>query len=175
MMGHSTISQTARTIVASDLTGAWSLESYTDTLDGGEVKHPLGLNPKGLLIYTSGGSMSALLMNDDRSLPQVAESHAGTEVESHPEQGGFIGYSGEYHFDEAAANVYHTPSVSFDPRLIGQRLKRQVKMDGDRLTLTVVTSWIPGNSTKSSLNWLRIHPQPSGPRMPLTPPEMRIE
>jgi hypothetical protein len=172
MMGHATISQTARTIVKADLTGAWSLERYTETVDDGEVKHPLGLNPNGLLIYTEGGSMSALLMSGDRSLPQVAENDAGTEVGRHSEQDGFVGYSGEYHFDEVGAIVYHTPSVSFDPRLIGQRLKRQVELDGDRLTLTVVTSWTPSNSIKSSLCWLRIHPKPSGPSMPLTPAEM---
>jgi len=169
MMAHPTSSQTAHTIVTTDLTGEWSLESYSDTVDGGEVQHPLGLSPKGLLIYTAGGLMSALLMSGGHSLPQDAENDTGTEVERHFDQGGFIGYSGEYHFDEAAAIVYHTPSVSFDPRLIGQRLKRQVELNGDRLTLTVVTSWIPRNSTKSSLCWLRMHPQPSGPPMPLTP------
>src|ERR1700733_1822599 len=158
-MGHPTNSQRARTIVTADLTGAWSLESFTDTVGDGEVEHPLGFNPKGLLIYTAGGSMSALLMRGDSSLSQVAENDAGTEVERHSEHGGFIGYSGEYHFDEATAIVYHTPSVSFDPRLIGQRLKRKVDLNGDRLTLTVVASWTPSNLTKSTLGWLRIDPQ----------------
>jgi hypothetical protein len=144
-------------VVTADLIGSWSLKSYTDTIEGAETVLPLGLNPTGLLIYTPDGFMSAQLMSLDRSRLGVADWNVKSQSDYREESRGFIGYSGEYQFDEVTATVSHMPSVSFVPSLIGRRLKRQVKLDSDRLTLTVVTPRVGGNSIKSSLCWLRLY------------------
>jgi hypothetical protein len=149
--------QTSSLIVSADLVGAWSLESYTDTIEAVEAVHPLGLNPRGLLIYTSNGFMSAQLMSWVPPQLKAGDRNAAMRSESQEKEDSFIGYCGEYEFDEVTATVYHMPSVSFVPSLIGQRLIRQVKLDGDRLTLTLVTSRVEGSSIKSSLCWLRLH------------------
>jgi hypothetical protein len=144
-------------VVGADLIGSWSLESYTDTAEGAGAELPFGVNPIGLLIYTPDGFMSAQLMSLSRSPLRANDLNAKTESDSQQKSDAFIGYSGEYFFDEVTATVSHTPSVSFVPALIGQRLQRQVKLDGDRLTLTVTTPQIRGNSIKSSLCWLKLH------------------
>jgi hypothetical protein len=112
MIGIPSVAQIARPIVTEDLVGAWSLESYADALEGGGVEHPLGSNPRGLLIYTPDGLMSAQLMSGVRPPPTDAtEGNAEIEGEYQGKASGFIGYCGEYHFDEVAAIVYHPPSV----------------------------------------------------------------
>jgi len=133
-----------------------------DTMDGAKTMHPLGLGPKGLLIYTPDEFMSALLMRTDRSPLDLGNVNAGTMSDYRAKTDDFIGYSGMFHFDQLTATVFHMPTASFAPGLIGRQLKRQVKLDGDRLTLTVVTPRVGGKSVTSSLSWLRLHRQPSG-------------
>ncbi|AXC16385.1 hypothetical protein ACPOL_7195 (plasmid) [Acidisarcina polymorpha] len=94
--------------------------------------------------------MSDLLMSVRRSSHVVGDWNSNPQSDDEKESENFIGYSGEYQFDEVTATVTHIPSVSFVPALIGQRLKRQVKLDGDRLTLTVVTSKAGGGSVTST-------------------------
>ena len=157
MINQSPAVQPASQVVTADLVGAWSLESYLDTIDGAETMHPLGLDPKGLLIYTPDEFMSAQLMRTDRSPLGLGNANAGTMSDYREKAVDYIGYSGMYHFDEHTATVFHMPSVSFAPGLIGRRLKRQVKLDGDRLTLTVLTPGVEGKSVTSILSWLKLH------------------
>jgi hypothetical protein len=150
------IPQEPAPVVGADLIGSWSLESYTDTAEGAEAILPLGINPTGLLIYTPGGFMSAQLMRLDRSSLVVGDWSSKSHSDAEKKSENFIGYSGEYQFDEVTATVTHIPSVSFVPTMIGHRLRRQVKLNRDRLTLTVVTSQAEGRSVKSSLCWLKL-------------------
>jgi hypothetical protein len=156
-MSIQSAAQNPSSIINADLMGAWSLESYSDTTEGKEAVFPFGPKPIGLLIYTPDGYMSAQLMSPDRSLLDVGDWNGQTQSDFHESARHFIAYSGEYQFDELTATVSHMPNVSFAPDLIGKQLKREVKLDGDRLTLTVVTSRVEGNSVKSSLCWLRLH------------------
>lgn len=157
MIDQSRAVQQPSPIVTADLVGAWSLDSYVDTIDGAETMHPLGLDPKGLLIYTRDEFMSAQLMRTDSSPLGLGNENEGTMNDYRANADNFIGYSGMFHFDELTATISHMPSVSFVPSLIGQRLKRQVKLDGDRLTLTVVTPRVEGKSVTSILSWLKLH------------------
>jgi len=151
------IPQKPALVVVADLIGSWRLESYTNTVEGAGAALPLGINPIGLLIYTPDGYMSAQLMSLDRSSPDVGDWNSKSQSDDVEESEDFISYSGEYQFDEVTATVSHIPSVSFVTALIGHRLKRQVKLDGDRLTLTVTTPQVGGNCVKSSLCWLKLH------------------
>jgi hypothetical protein len=158
MIDQSPTAEPPSPIVTADLVGAWSLESYVDTIDGAETIYPLGLDPKGLLIYAPDGFMSAQLMRTDSSPLDLGDANAGILSDCWKKAHDFIGYSGMYQFDELTATVFHMPSVSFAPGLIGQRLKRQAKLDCDRLTLTVVTPRVGGGkSVTSNLSWLKLH------------------
>lgn len=44
-------------ITRTQLVGAWSLESYTETdVQSGEVSYPMGRHPEGLILYTPGAT-----------------------------------------------------------------------------------------------------------------------
>jgi hypothetical protein len=46
--------------------GAWELVSFTALdVDTGRVRHPLGTAPRGLILYTDDGHMSAQLADSD--------------------------------------------------------------------------------------------------------------
>ena len=154
MLGRQSARQPPPRILKADLVGAWSLKSYIDLIDEVETVQPLGVSPRGLLIYTPNGLMSAQLMRwNDSSL----DHDDSNPLSNHQENlRGFIGYSGGYRFDEVTATVYHIPSISFAAGLVGEQLARQVKLDDDILTLTVVTSRIEGKSIKSILSWERV-------------------
>jgi hypothetical protein len=44
-----------------DLVGTWTLRRATATAADGTVRYPFGLEPRGLLLYTAGGWMSATI------------------------------------------------------------------------------------------------------------------
>ena len=51
------------------LIGAWRLVSYVEKpVDGNPERFPMGEEPKGLLLYTPDGYMSAQLMTPGRTL-----------------------------------------------------------------------------------------------------------
>ena len=70
-------------LLRSRILGAWELVTFNarDTATG-EVRRPLGNRPRGLILYTDDGFMSA----------QLAPEGAGE----------YIAYSGPFHVDEQA-------------------------------------------------------------------------
>ena len=101
---------------ATDLLGAWHLESWSLVHDDGRPpEHPLGSDAKGLILYTDDGHMSAMLMRTTGT----AESFA---------------YAGRYEVHDGA--VYHSIDVATNRSLVGVTSTRHIVLDGDRLTLS---------------------------------------
>lgn len=118
------------------LLGGWELSSFTSRdVDTGEVSHPLGEHPHGLILYTADGYMSA----------QLARNADG---------GGYIAYGGRFVVDERTATVCHDVTISRLPELLREPQFRQASVDGDRLTLTA-TITTSGVTVHSTLTWRR--------------------
>ncbi|OBG40487.1 lipocalin-like domain-containing protein [Mycolicibacter heraklionensis] len=120
------------------LLGGWELSSF-ESLDAGTgaVSHPLGTAPRGLILYTADGYMSAQLTGSaDAALP----AH--------------IAYGGRFRVDEDTATVHHEVSVSMLPELLASPQLRQARVDGDRLTLSATTT-NDGVTTHNTLIWVR--------------------
>lgn len=120
--------------------GGWELSSFSsrDTATGA-VSHPLGRHPRGLILYTADGYMSAqLTAGTDSTLP------AGT----------YIAYGGRFRVDEETATVHHEVSVSMLPELLASPQLRQAAVAGDRLTLSATTT-NNGATTHNTLVWVR--------------------
>jgi hypothetical protein len=67
-----------------NLIGAWTLQSYVSiAVDGSDVVYPLGVDARGLIMYSPDGYMSAQLMRTDRN-----RDDAGT--------GRYFNYAGPY-------------------------------------------------------------------------------
>jgi Lipocalin-like domain len=51
-----------------NLIGAWTLQSYVSTaIDGSDVVYPLGVDARGIIMYTPDSYMSAQLMRADNA------------------------------------------------------------------------------------------------------------
>jgi hypothetical protein len=119
--------------------GAWELVSFVArNADTGEDRHPLGLAPLGLILYTADGHMSA----------QLADAGMA----------GFISYGGRFSVDEETSTLRHDVAVSLMPELLMQPQFRHAVIDGDVLTLSATRTDDAGVTTHSRLQWKRSQP-----------------
>ena len=116
--------------------GAWELMSFvTNDVATGQDRHPLGTTPRGLILYTADGHMSAQLT---------------------PGPGGeFISYGGRFRVDESSATVRHLVVISTMPELLTQPQIRHAQVDGELLTLSASQTSAEGTTTHSTLVWRR--------------------
>lgn len=116
--------------------GAWELTSFTLTdADTGNVQHPLGTAPNGMILYTADGHMSA----------QLADA----------EMGGYMAYGGRFAVDEDTSILHHEVTIAMIPELLAQPQFRQASLDGDLLTLSATTTNAAGTTTHASVVWRR--------------------
>ncbi|MBJ7336171.1 lipocalin-like domain-containing protein [Mycolicibacterium sp.] len=118
------------------LPGAWELVSFVarDAATG-EERHPLGTAPRGLILYTADGYMSAQL--------------ATSEMDE------YVAYGGPFFVDEETSTLHHDVSMSMMPELLAQPQFRRASIDGDLLTLSASTTDRDGTTTHSRLIWRR--------------------
>jgi len=115
--------------------GAWQLVSFVarDAATG-EDRHPLGTAPRGLILYTADGFMSAQLATSDMDE--------------------YVAYGGRFTVDEPASVLHHDVTMSMMPELLVQPQFRQARVDGDVLTLSATTGQ-DGVATEARLVWRR--------------------
>jgi hypothetical protein len=117
--------------------GAWELVSFVArNVSTGENRHPLGTAPRGLILYTADGHMSAQLAESDMS--------------------GYIAYGGRFSVNEETSTLHHEVTISMLPELLAQAQFRHARIDGDVLTLSATRTDDAGVTTHSSLLWRRV-------------------
>ena len=122
--------------------GAWELVSFVARdVATGEDRQPLGTAPRGLILYTADGHMSA----------QLAK----------PDMGGYVAYGGRFSVNEETATLHHDVTISMMPELLTQAQFRHATVDGDLLTLSATRADDAGVTTHSSLVWRRASSTPS--------------
>lgn len=142
------------------LIGAWKLVSYVEKpTDGSEPFYPLGEKPKGIIMYTPDGYMSAQLERPDRPSFASGDWFRGTPEEVREEASGYIAYSGPFHTDEEKQHLTHSMFVSLFPNWESQTQPRAVRIEGDTLHLASVKPIRSGGKeTMSHLTWRRAEP-----------------
>ena len=137
-----------------DLLGAWSLIAYTVSSPIGEVDHPLGTEPIGMLIYSPAGYMSAQLVNPHHRAAQAPA------VSTDPiAAAGQLAYSGPFTVDGTTGHVAHHLLVSSRPDWLHTNQHRHGILHQDQLTLSFVGTDHTGQDTTSALTWRRLDPQ----------------
>ncbi len=126
------------------LIGCWRLTGFAETA-GDKTEYPLGEEPRGTILYTPDGYMSAQLAGpgpyDDDDQPDAY----------------YIAYSGPYDVDETSQTVAHHVQVSVIPSWLGTTQLRHVHFQApDRLVLSASPSG--GDGVTQTINWAR---QPS--------------
>ena len=139
------------------LIGAWKLVSYVEEpVDGSAPFHPMGEKPKGIIMYTPDGYMSAQLMRPDRRPFASGDWFDGTEEEYREEASTYIAYSGPFHVDEEKRTLTHSMFVSLFPNWTGQTQPRVVKIEDDKLFLSTESPIKSGGKiVMSRLQWQR--------------------
>lgn len=146
----------------SQLIGAWELVSYEERpVDGSPSVYPMSNEPKGLIMYTPDGYMSAQLMNPERQPFSSGDWFNGTSDEYEMEATSYIAYSGRFHVDETKRTLSHSMFVSLFPNWIGQTQPRVVLLEGDSLYLSTASPIVSGGrEVMSYLQWRRAVQEP---------------
>jgi hypothetical protein len=148
------------TALAADLRdfiiGAWTLESYESFgLDGLDVRHPLGVDAKGIIMYTADGYMSAQIMRQDRPLFRNDDLAGDDKDELAAAASGYLAYSGSYNVSDNGVIAHHV-DVSLLPNWVGGTQFRAARIADSRLQLSPVRPvLLDGQRRMGKLIWRR--------------------
>lgn len=136
---------------ASDLVGAWRLESWALVYDDGRApEHPLGRDAVGLILYTADGHVSATLMRSGRR--PLADWSSAAKAQAWDD---CFAYAGT--FEVRGEAVFHTIAVATNPALAGITSIRSMQLDGTRLTLSG-PDFSPDSPRWHRIVWRRARP-----------------
>lgn len=136
------------------LLGTWKLVSDWTVRPNGERVAPYGEHPVGFLTYTADGRVFAILGRSDRK-PLHGDRFTAPEPERAEAYSTALGYTGRYTIDSASAKVVHHVEVATFPDYVGTDQVREMKLEGDRLTLRA-TLTMGGEKRASELVWMRL-------------------
>ncbi len=114
--------------------GAWKLIAFEEHSPDGEIVHPYGRDPAGLLIYDTSGKMSVQIMKRDRALLSSDDCETGAEEIKRAIEG-FTSFFGAYEIDPTAGIIIHHVEGHLLPDSVGKALERKFEFSGDRLIL----------------------------------------
>ncbi|MDQ1214986.1 lipocalin-like domain-containing protein [Pantoea anthophila] len=147
-------------ILREQLIGAWRLVSYIEQpRDGSPQREPMTGHPRGLILYTPDGYMSAQLCSPDRRHFASGDWFIASPEEFEAEATTYIAYSGPWEPGEEDGTIMHGMDVSLFPNWCGQRQLRRARIDGDRLFLSSVEPVRSGGvEIDATLEWQRVKP-----------------
>ena len=139
------------------LLGTWQLVSIEDTIAGkAGPAVDLGAHPAGFLMYAPDGHMCATLVDGGRAAWKDATNPTDAEKIAYYES--FIAYAGTFRLDAEMSVVYHYPTIAWSPAFVGTTQARPVRLEGDKLIITVTGSLGDPKMEKRVLVWQRAKP-----------------
>ncbi len=133
-------------MISDQLFGAWQLVEQVEQWENGRRAFPRGERAHGLIQYSPGGWMSAILARAD-SRPGRDPLALDYALEDR------LAYGGRFTVDEADAVVHHHVAVCSYPPWVGGELQRTVEFSGPA-TLRL-TGLRPGGGAQRRLLWQR--------------------
>jgi hypothetical protein len=127
-----------------DLVGAWRLERWDITYDDGRAAtFPFGQDAIGLLMYTPDGQMSASISRTGRGrIANPSMRHAPTGEKAAAFES-YFSYAGR--FSVCGGTVVHHVSVALNQNFVGSDQVRDMRLEGDTLTLSA-SDLLPGTT-----------------------------
>ena len=135
------------------LLGSWTLEDYAFEFDDGSRQTPYGDNPIGRLHYSGNDQVFVHMMAANRA-PLDCDTTTASGEAARTALGTHISYCGTYWVKDNA--VCHHVTISMLPDFVGQVLRRDVKLDGSRLTLSAPNASFGGKRGVAILKWRRL-------------------
>jgi len=137
------------------LVGHWKLVSF-EAAGGNATEFPLGRDVSGQLIYDAAGHMAVQIMKLGRPSFESGDQGAGTAEEVSAAFQGYVAYFGTYVVDERSRLVTHRIAGSLFPNWIGSEQRREIVLEGDRLTLSTPPMLFQGKQRVFRLVWKRM-------------------
>ena len=143
-------------MLRTNLIGAWTLQSYQSTaIDGSEVSYPLGVDARGIIMYTPDGYMSAQLMRSGRPRFSGDDMHLAPNDELAAAASGYLTYAGPYSVVRDGLIAHHV-EVSLLPNWIGGTQYRAARLCGSVLELSPPEPVLIGGQPRNArLVWHR--------------------
>ena len=142
------------------LVGGWRLRSWITLGDDGSETLPMGDAPTGLLAYTDGGTMVALMARADRPPFDSHDLTGGTADEQAHAFSTFVAYAGRYRIE--GDTIIHTVETSLFPNWVGTVQRRRWTLSDDDGTLTLESPPLAfrGVTGRQRLIWTRVDEAP---------------
>jgi Lipocalin-like domain len=114
--------------IKDQILGTWVIVSLTQTMKDGSTRHPLGMNPMGVNVFTPDGRYVVLFTRDN--LPKLAGGDRGkaTADEATAIVGGSIGYFGSYTVDEPNKTIVYRLEGTTFPNQMGTDQRRVITL-----------------------------------------------
>jgi hypothetical protein len=141
--------------LAALLVGNWGLVSF-EAVSGGHTEYPFGPDAIGLLTYDGASRMAVQIMKTGRPFFASDDQDDGTVEEFAAAFKGYAAYYGTYSVDEQEGVVTHHVAASMYPNWVGSDQRREVLLEGDRLTLSTRLPWRQGRDWMFRLVWRRL-------------------
>lgn len=141
------------------LIGTWFLQEWDCTLDGVFLNHPFGTDAHGVISYSPGGRMSAILMKSGRAPLAGKSLIKASDQEKLSVVDGYVSYAGRWRVEND--HVIHSVDFSLLPNWIGTDLVRKISWtteysaDSEPAQLILSTAPEPTSSGKMVVNRLR--------------------
>jgi hypothetical protein len=116
------------------LVGRWTLVSL-EIVGDQDVEYPMGRDVSGVIIYDDENHMAVQIMQANRPIFASGDPSTATVSELSAAVNGYVAYFGTYSVDEDARVVTHHVTGSVFPNWVGTDQRREIVLDGDRLTL----------------------------------------
>lgn len=140
-----------------DLIGSWQLESWSIGYeDRDDFTQPFGEDPRGLLVYSPDGWMSASISRRERS--RLPEDESPRKVPDHLKAAAYASYfhyAGRYRVVQGVITHYVTQSLN--PNFPGTEQVRHAELDGETLVLSGKDE-VRGVTRYHALVWHRAPP-----------------
>jgi len=142
--------------LATTMQGVWWLLSREDYTKSGQrsIDPVMGPDPIGILAYAKDHFSAQFMKRDGREVTTDQIVHSGQNNTS--ASGGYDAYFGTYQPDEQTGKVAHTLTGSINPANIGITVWRDVRVDGNQLTIQLETTTPDGERITRTLTWNRI-------------------
>ncbi|WP_448956262.1 lipocalin-like domain-containing protein [Labrys neptuniae] len=140
--------------VSTSLVSTWRLKSHVQhTLATGELSHPRGPKPQGLVTYTADGRFALMNVPGERQKPAAIQA---TPEEAVALYQGLTAYAGRYSIEDNT--IVHHVELSWNEAWTGTDQRRRFKIEGDELTLIAGPSanHMDGKVVEATLKWERV-------------------
>jgi len=142
-------------VTSTKFVGTWKLISFETRLSSGEVRHPMGPEPIGRIMYDDKGNMAVTLSRSDRSSMASPDKARAPLHEKGAALDSFEAYFGTYSVDEARQAVTHHVEGALFPNWAGTAQERFYSFAGDRLELSTAPVAYGGDTVIAVLVWQR--------------------